>query len=112
MPIQESAITSSPTSWNVTPSSNGNWDIAYGIWFNPRRLKVKAVVLHVVAVADRKHRAGVTARLVGRCKRRLLSGDHRETSHDKHPDGKQARIHDFFPLPLGEQNKSTQFPHD
>jgi len=35
MPIQYTSITSSPTTWNVTPSPNGNWDIAYDIWFNP-----------------------------------------------------------------------------
>jgi glycosyl hydrolase family 12/fibronectin type III domain protein len=35
MPIQECAISSAPSAWNVTPSSNGNWDIAYDIWFNP-----------------------------------------------------------------------------
>ncbi len=35
MPIPYISITSSPTTWNVTPQSNGNWDIAYDIWFNP-----------------------------------------------------------------------------
>lgn len=34
MPMQLSSITSSPTSWSVTPSTSGNWDIAYDIWFN------------------------------------------------------------------------------
>jgi cellulose 1,4-beta-cellobiosidase len=34
MPMQESQIASAPTTWNVTPSPNGNWDIAYDIWLN------------------------------------------------------------------------------
>ena len=34
MPIVESAITSAPTTWSVTPSSSGKWDISYDIWFN------------------------------------------------------------------------------
>ncbi len=35
LPIQFTSITTSPTAWNFTPSSNGDWDIAYDIWFNP-----------------------------------------------------------------------------
>jgi hypothetical protein len=35
MPMLESSIATAPSAWSVTPSSSGNWDIAYDIWFNP-----------------------------------------------------------------------------
>src|SRR5271166_524953 len=35
MPMLESSIVTSVSAWSVTPSTSGNWDIAYDIWFNP-----------------------------------------------------------------------------
>jgi hypothetical protein len=35
MPIQECQISSAPSAWDVTPAANGNWNIAYDVWFNP-----------------------------------------------------------------------------
>lgn len=34
MPIKLSSITSAISTWNVSPSPNGNWDNAYDIWTN------------------------------------------------------------------------------
>lgn len=34
LPLQLSSIGSAPSSWDTTPGSNGQWDIAYDIWFS------------------------------------------------------------------------------